>query len=112
MERQEMEKMSNDDLNAIITMAQEIIAGRNGKKLEIHLYSHSYKGSGKCWVARIDEYKKILGFVEPHTVIPDGYRREKVFFLPDGQYLLCSVGSKSHDNRRYITVRDGQEVKK
>lgn len=111
MEREEMEKLNNEELNKIIILAQEIIGSRNGKKLEVHLHSNKYKGSGKCWVAKVDEFKKIVGFVDPHTTIPNGYQKEKIYFLSDGKYLLCQTGSKSHDERRYITVQNGEEIK-
>ena len=108
--KEEMEKMSNEELQAIIVTAREIMAARGGKKMEVHLHSNVFKGSGKCWVAQIDEYKKILGFVEEHTTIRDGYKKEKIFFLPDGRYLLCEEGTKSYDDKKYITVKDGEEV--
>ena len=63
-----------------------------------------------CWAAKIDEYKKIIGFCEPHVVIPTGSKKEKIFFLEDGNYLLCSSGTKTRDNKKYIKVKEGKET--
>ena len=110
MKKEELKGMATEQLHEIITLVQEEIASRNGAKLEVHLHSNAYKGSGKCWIARVDQHKKILGFVDAHTTIPDGYEKGKIFFLVDDDYLLCEKGSKSRDTRRYITVKDGKEI--
>jgi hypothetical protein len=106
----QLESMSIEELNALITRAQEVIASRSEKKYKVHLYADKYKGSGKCWVARVDDHGKVLGFVEPHAVIPDRYRQEKIYFLGDGDYLLCETGTKTYDDKKYITVRDGKKI--
>ncbi|MBT9170549.1 MAG: hypothetical protein DDT18_00892 [Actinobacteria bacterium] len=103
----ELKNLTTEELQKLLAAIQEELANRNGKKYEVRLTCHQYKGTGKCWVARVDETKKILDFVDAHTVIPDGYKKEKVFLLSDGLYLLNEVGTKSHDRRTYIRVQDG-----
>lgn len=80
-------------------------------KYELHLYSDAYKGSGKCWVAKVDKYKKIIGFVKPYSVVwIDKYRKKKIFFLEDGLYFSCEVGTKTTDNREYFKIENGTKT--
>ncbi|MBT9165227.1 MAG: hypothetical protein DDT22_00913 [candidate division WS2 bacterium] len=103
----ELKNLTTEELQKLLAAIQEEIASRNGKRTKIHLAYHNYKGSGKCWVARVDEDKKILSFVDAHAVVRNGnHKGEKVFYLADGLYLTCEVGSKTQDDRRYIRVQD------
>jgi len=106
MTTEELENLKEDIRKEISSRNEE----KNGsRRIELHLRSNAYKGSGKCWIAKVDEYKKILGFIEPHTVIPDDYKKEKIFFLEDGSYLSCEAGSKCHDTRKYFKVKNGEK---
>jgi len=105
----ELKKMSKEELEALLYEVQEELARRQSNKVRIELYYNRYKGSGKCWVARVNDNKKIIGFVEPETVERDGYKGSKLFLLGDGKYLICQEGSKSRDYRKYIVVKNGKK---
>lgn len=109
----ELSEMSIDELKETIEICQKLLAEKTPQKCEIHLYANRFKGTGRCWVAIVDEHKKILRFVEAHSTIWQGkYKYKKIYFLPDGDYLICEVGTKTCDYRKYISVRQGQIVEK
>jgi len=70
-----------------------------------------FKGSGKCWVARIDpETKKIQGFLNAESVEASNYKGEKTFSVPleeGSAYHFREAGSKSCDRNYYKIVRAG-----
>jgi hypothetical protein len=75
----------------------------------IELSYNSCKGTGKCWIAKVDpETKKILNFIDAESRQPrDGFSGQKTFSLPliEGNcYLTCESGSKSKDDRTYYKV--------
>lgn len=76
---------------------------------------NQYKGSGKCWVARVDpETKKVIEFLESESKQPrDNYSGKKLFKIPlvEGyMYLGCESGSKSTDSRFYSKVIGGKLI--
>jgi len=81
-------------------------------RYHIVITSNSYKGSGRCWIANIDDNKKIQSFVKEDSNIKDGYRNEKSYDLPSGKYLINQEGSKSHDDREYIVINDNGDKTK
>ena len=105
-----LKDLSVSELESLKNQIEIEIAQRSGNKHLLHLSYNQYKGSGKCWVARINpETKKILGFVDAESVQKDGnYKGEKTYELIDGNYLSCESGSKSTDNRTYFQIKDGE----
>lgn len=77
---------------------------------KIELSYDAYKGSGKCWIAKVDRNtKKILGFVDAESnVKTSNYKGYKTFMLKDGCYLSCESCTKSSDARTYFEIRNGE----
>ena len=108
-----------DQMNeAQLLKLQEAVAARlstfaktTKQPFVLKLSYNKYKGSGKCWVAKLDEYGGRLGFVEPHvTRKSDTYRGEKTFLLEDGLYESNEGGTKSNDSRKRFEVKNGVVV--
>lgn len=81
----------------------------------MELAYNAYKGTGKCWIAKVDPItKEKLGFLEATARDPrDKYSGTKTFSVPleDGaMYLFCETGSKSSDSRYYRKVVNGKLV--
>jgi len=81
----------------------------------IKLSYNRYKGSGKCWIAQVDERtKKIQGFINAESVQKrDSYSGQKTFEVPltEGAcYLFCESGTKSSDSRHYKKVENGKLI--
>ena len=111
-----LQEQTTEQLREFLAQVQAELANRNGKKAEIvELSYNQYKGSGKCWIARIDSAtKKILSFLDADSKQPrDNYSGTKTFSVPlvEGQcYLLCDSGSKRSDDRRYRKVENGSLI--
>jgi len=82
------------------------------EEIVVKLEYNQYKGSGKCWVARVDSTtKKILSFVDVESNERNGNTKGfKTFILKDGYYLSSETGTKSTDFREYFRVKDGQII--
>lgn len=106
----ELKEMTREELVTLRAQIDDLLADMQENKLLVELAYHGYKGTGKCWAAKVDpQTKKILGFVDAESVVKDGkYTGYKTFYLADGHYLLCETGTKSQDSRRYVKVTDGE----
>lgn len=100
-----------EKVNLKLALDSQLLAERNSGQLILELEYNRYKGSGKCWIAIVDETtKKILNFLKPESVQRDGYKGTKVFEVEDGYYLVCQAGSKSYDDKKYIRVFGGEII--
>ena len=106
------EDMSLEDLIKLKEKIETLISQKQEKKVVITLSYNHYKGSGKCWVAKIEpNTKKILNFVNAVGVDKrDNYRGTKNFELSDGYYLRCQEGSKKNDDRKYFQILSGNII--
>ena len=102
--------MTNEELMETKLQIEGLLALRLPHKLQVELEYNLYKGTGKCWAARVDPTtKKILGFVDAESVVKtDRNKGYKVFLLADGYYLTCEAGTKTRDSRSYIKVSNGE----
>lgn len=110
---EEIKQFELDELVEIKELVDDIIDSANEQKeIVIELEYNQFKGSGKCWIARVDsKTKKILSFVDVESNQKDGNTKGfKTFILKDGHYLSCETGTKSYDNREYFIVKDGQII--
>lgn len=85
----------------------------NEDPLMLELSYDLYKGSGKAWIAEVDEKtKKILGFLDAESnVKEDTYRGYKVFLIhKDGYYLSNEKGTGTQDKRTYFRVVNNQYI--
>lgn len=107
----DLEKMTREEILELRAKIDEILARTQETKYRVELGYNQYKGSGKCWVAKVGpDTKKILGFIDAESVIKrDNYSGRKVFLLPDGHYLFNEEGSKKSDSRRYVRIENGEE---
>lgn len=107
-----LNEMTIEELNNLKNLLDAEIRSRNGvkEKVKIELAFHRFKGSGKCWVAVIDEFGKKLSFVNAHsTNYIDKNRGTKVFFVEEGMRIeTCQTGSRSQDERNRYVVKNGQ----
>ena len=74
---------------------------------------NNYKGSGKCWIAIVDERtRKIETFLVAESTEKDGtYKGIKRFLVPlieNTVYKFCESGSKSSDSIWYSKVVNGK----
>jgi len=101
-------EMATDEL---LRMQEEISAElkkRNGK-ITVTLEYNRYKGTGKAWVAEIDQYGKIVAFLDVIGSQKNGYQGEKTYELCEGKkYRINEVGSKSYDTRYDAIVVNGK----
>jgi len=103
-----LKELETTELLELQKEIEEELKRRNGKAT-ITLYYNKYKGTGKCWVAEIDQYGKILKFVNPIGGKKDWNRGERTFELQEGKrYRLHSVGTKTVDTKQYVTVEKGE----
>lgn len=100
-----------EKLNLKLALDEQLLAESNTGRLILELEYNRYKGTGKCWVAIVDETtKKIVDFLKPASHNKDGYKGTKVFEVEDGYYLVCQAGSKSYDDKKYIRVFGGEII--
>lgn len=106
-----LRELRNWDNTSLMELAESItdIIKENSVTVEINLHYDQFKGSGKCYAARIDPVsRKILDYVEPDRIISQGkYKGEHIYYLLDGYYLLNETGNKAQDYRKYIKVAGG-----
>ena len=99
------------DKNSLMELADEInlLIRDAGDNVEIDLDYDQFKGSGKCFVAKVDKNtKKMLKDIKEESIVSTSkYRGRKHFILPDGYYLTCETGTKAQDNRKYLKIIDG-----
>jgi len=100
---------SLDDLHELSKNINLIIKNKSSF-VQVELCYSRFKGSGKCWIAEVDsDTRKILSFIEAESDIKqDKYRGSKIYRLKDGYYLFVEMGTKSHDDRKYIKVENGK----
>lgn len=100
----DLEKMSNEELKGMSGNISSILKRRSKKKYhELKIDANPYKGTGKCWIQRIEDGKR-TSFVDPYDVEKDRYKLEKTFRLQPGMYLVNTSGSKSYDKRYKIKI--------
>ena len=106
-----LEEVKKWDKNSLMELADEIYLLIRGASntIEIDLVYDKFKGSGKCFVAKVDKNtKKVLKHIEEESnASTSKYRGRTHFILVDGYYLICETGTKSQDIRRYIKVNNG-----
>jgi len=109
---EKMNSFSEEQLSQIVFEAnKELLMREDSKKklFELILCQHDYK-AGKAWVARIDNHRKRLGWVEPHSVVRDRYEIVKTYLLPDGHYESNESGSKRTESRKIFEIRNGEKI--
>ena len=106
-----IKKWDKDSLQELLDDISFLIRDRSNT-VEIELMYDKFKGSGKCFVAKVDsETKKILDHInEERTVTMSKYKGKKCFILVDGYYLTCETGTKAQDYRRNIKVNNGEII--
>lgn len=109
-----LKELTIEELRELAAQVQDEIARKAEKQFAVvELAYNAYKGSGKCWVAKVDPQTKAkLGFLDATARDPrDGYSGTKTFSVPliEGEmYLFCETGSKSSDSRYYRKVANGK----
>jgi hypothetical protein len=81
---------------------------------KIWLSYSQYKGSGKAWIANVNEDGKVLSFLDADVVEKDGYRGRKLFKVPlveGNRYKLNESGSKSSDDKWFMIVKNGKLIR-
>lgn len=76
------------------------------KYRKIEIQCNKYKGSGKAWVARVNQHGKILEFLKPYCVERKEYKSRKVYFLLPGTYEICEEGTQKYDERYKLEVKE------
>ncbi len=77
----------------------------------IKLYGSAYKGTGKVWVARITELKKIIDFVKVEAYEKDGYKVTKTYKLTPGLYTSNEGDTAKYDRRESFEItEDGKKI--
>lgn len=113
----DIKTLSIEELKSLFKEIQNELESRQEKKSKIiELSYNQYKGSGKCWIARVDsETKKIIKFLDAESKQPrDNYSGIKTFSVPliEGVvYLFNESGSKSSDSRCYKKIINGELCK-
>ena len=98
-------EMTDKELQSELLSIRVEISRRAEIYFKVELKYNYYKGTGKCWIARVNENKKILSFVTFEAKISrDNYSGSKVFLLGDGDYQSCESGSKRQDSRKYFSI--------
>ena len=116
--------MENTKMNAEateVTETTEAIEATEATKTTmtaryLELEANYYKGSGKCWCAKVDpKTKKILEFLTPENVEKKegfNYKLTKTFkIFEDGCYKARTENTKSFDLDFYFTVENGELTK-
>lgn len=109
-----LKELTIEELRELAAQVQDEIARKAEKQFAVvELAYNAYKGSGKCWVAKVDPQTKAkLGFLDATARDPrDSYSETKTFSIPleeGAMYLICETGSKSSDSRCYRKVMNGK----
>ena len=106
-----LKELSDADLEILKHDVDKEIQSRVKAHQQIWLEYNQYKGSGKCWVARIDENEKVTEFLKVESVAKDGYKGKKLFLVPlveGNTYLYTSEGTKSYDSKSKFIVKNGK----
>lgn len=109
-----LKELSVEDLRELSAQVKDELERKVGQQFAIwELAFDARKGSGKCWIARVDPQTKAkLGFLDATALKSRGkYSGTKTFSVPleDGEmYLFCETGSKSSDSRYYRKVVNGK----
>jgi len=96
-----LQKLNMTELCSLFGEVEREIARRKGNEREVISLSYNqYKGSGKCWIARVDnETRKIIDFLQCESVQRrDNYSGKKTFSVPliEGMcYLFCENCTKT-----------------
>ena len=105
----ELKKLSIEELNTLLKSVEAELESRTPAEGEVvTLEYNQYKGTGKCWIAIVDE--KTLekrGWVDAKSVQKNGYKGTKIFMVPlkEGTcYQFNEAGSKSQDCRYFRKV--------
>lgn len=109
-----LKDLSVEELRELAAQVRDEIDRKAEKQFAIvELLYNACKGTGKCWVARVDPSTKAkLGFIDATELKSRGkYSGTKTFSVPleEGEiYLFCETGSKSSDSRFYRKVVNGK----
>jgi len=109
-----LKELSVEDLRELAAQVKDELDRKVGQQFSVvELAYNAYKGTGKCWIARVDPVtKEKQGFLEATARDSrDKYSGTKTFSVPleDGaMYLFCETGSKSSDSRFYCKVVNGK----
>ena len=102
------------ELLDIKAQIEQLIQEKQPLKVEteyIALSYNSFKGTGKAWIAAVDERtKKVEHFLDCDNNEKSGYKGVKHFYVPlkeGAVYCFNSEGSKSYDSKDYKKVVDG-----
>lgn len=103
------------ELLDIKAQIEQFISEKSQKTTEyIALDYNTYKGTGKAWIAAVDERtKKVIHFLDCDNNEKSGYKGTKHFYvaLTEGTvYCFNSEGSKSSDSKQYKKVVNGALV--
>ena len=98
-----LRRASVEDLNKILQETAVEIFRRNRQYYEITISSNVFKGSGKCWIRRIEKGVP-SEFVNPVDVDCLECRTKETFRLSPGEYLVCEEGGKDYDSLYKIRV--------
>lgn len=107
----EIKQLSLEELIVIKEIVDSLVDSLiEHKAIVIELEFNQFKGSGKCWVAKVDaKTKKVLSFIDAESNQRIGNTKGyKTFVLKDGRYLSCETGTKSYDKKECFRVKDGQ----
>jgi len=106
--------MSKEELEKVAIDVRSEIDRKTEKYYVCELTHNPYKGvkDGKNgWVARVDERGKIEEFMRPVDTEKANYIKYRTFYLKDGRYKSCDVGTGSYNVYSYFTVIDGKRHK-
>lgn len=109
-----LKDLSVEELRELAAQVKDELDRKVGQQFAIwELAFDARKGSGKCWIARVDPQTKAkLGFLDATELKSRGkYSGTKTFSVPleEGEiYLFCETGSKSSDSRFYRKVVNGK----
>ncbi len=110
-----VEQLDYSQLDAALDAMSQLItppATSPGYIVEELVYN-AYKGSGKCWIARVDpETLKIQDFLMAESIQRrDGYSGTKIFKVPlveNTVYKYVESGSKTVDSKNYYIIRNDE----
>jgi hypothetical protein len=106
---------SVSELLELKTLIDAQIQAKQEKKTQYWTLDYNqYKGTGKAWIAEVDEQtKKIIAFLDPENNEKDGYKGTKHYNIPliEGKvYKMVEAGSKSRNTEYYKKVVNGELV--
>ena len=77
----------------------------------IKLEGNAYKGTGKVWIARINELKKIIDFVKVEVYEKNHYKITKTYKLAPGLYTSNEADTARYDRRESFEItEDGKKI--